>query len=464
MAKPELFNRLTSRLSSVPASQGSATPPSLVDDPEVIAATDSGHAARVGLWALAIGLGGFLLWAALAPLDEGVPSQGLVAIDTKRKAVQHPTGGIVKEVLVGEGSRVKEGQLLIKLDEAATRANYEATRQHYLGLRAMQGRLLAEQSGAATITLHPDLVSAQQDPMIRSQIINQQQLFQSRRMGLRADTQAIEQSIQGQQAQIGSYQGVLTSRRNQLALLNDELVQTRELVKEGYAPRNRQLELERMVADANGAIADMLGNIARTQSAIGQLRQQLISRQQDYRKEVEGQLTDVTSQVQADEPKLRALTDDLGRVEIKSPAAGQVVGLAVQTVGGVIQSGQKLMDIVPDNELLLVETRVAPNLIDRVHAGLPVDIRFASFANSPQLVVEGKVESISGDLLTDSQNGAMYYLSRVSVTPEGFKKLGKRVLQPGMPVDVVFRTGERSLLTYLLHPLTKRVAAAMKEE
>jgi membrane fusion protein, protease secretion system len=135
----------------------------------------------------------------------------------------------------------------------------------------------------------------------------------------------------------------------------------------------------------------------------------------------------------------------------------------VQTVGAVIQSGQKLMDIVPDNELLLVEAKVAPNLIDRVHSGLPVDVRFNSFANSPQLVVDGKVVSVSGDLLTE-QNGATYFLSRVSVTPEGYKKLGKRTLQAGMPVEVVFKTGERSLLTYLLHPLTKRIAAAMKEE
>ena len=140
------------------------------------------------------------------------------------------------------------------------------------------------------------------------------------------------------------------------------------------------------------------------------------------------------------------------------------MGLAVQTVGGVVQAGQKIMDIVPDNELLLVETRVAPNLIDKVHAGLPVDIRFNAFSNSPTLVVDGKVVSISGDLLTDPQTGVQYYLSRVAVTPEGYKKLGKRTLQPGMPVEVVLKTGERSLLAYMLHPLTKRLAAAMKEE
>jgi len=141
-----------------------------------------------------------------------------------------------------------------------------------------------------------------------------------------------------------------------------------------------------------------------------------------------------------------------------------VFALATQTVGGVISPGQKLLDVVPANESLLLETRVLPHLIDSVIAGMPVDVRFSSFAHSPQLVVEGKLVSVSADLLTDPQNGMAYYLARVAVTPEGLKKLGKRQMQPGMPVEVVLRTGERSMLTYLMHPLTKRIAASMNEE
>jgi protease secretion system membrane fusion protein len=450
----ELSKLLAERQLPVPAPASAPAPP----------LGDSSRAARIGLWALLIGLGGFMVWAAFAPLDEGVPSQGLVAINTKRKAVQHPTGGIVKEVLVGEGDRVKEGQLLLRLDEAAARANYESIRQRYLGLRAVQGRLLAEQSGLGKVVFHPDLESAKDDPLIRSQMLTQEQLFLSRKSALRADLQALQESIQGQEGLLVAYQGMLTSRRNQVSSVNDELTHTRGLVKEGYAPRNRQLELERMVSEANASIAELLGNITRGQRAIAELRQKLISRQQEYRKEVQAQLSEVTREVQSDEGKFQALADDLGRIDIKSPAGGQVVGLTVQTVGGVIQAGQKLMDIVPENELLMIETRVAPNYIDRVHAGLPVDIRFNSFANSPQLVVDGKVVSISGDLLTDPQTGVQYFLSRVSVTPEGYKKLGKRTLQPGMPVEVVLKTGERSMLAYMLHPLTKRLAASMKEE
>lgn len=425
---------------------------------------DSGRAGRMGLWALAIGFGGFLLWASLAPLDEGVPAAGIVAIDTKRKAVQHLSGGIVKEVLVREGDEVQEGQLLIRLDSAMSRANYESVRQRYLGLRAMQGRLLAEQGNLASISFHADLQAAASDPLIRQQMQNQEQLFQTRRSLLRSDLQSIEESIQGQEGLLQAYDGMLASRKSQLSLLNEELGNLRGLVKEGYAPRNRQLEMERMVADSTTGIADLQGNTIRARRTIGELRQRALSRQQEYRKEVESNLADVSREVLSDNEKLHAVTDDLGRTEIKAPAAGQVVGLAIQTVGGVIAPGQKLMDIVPKDASLLLEAHVPPHLIDRVHSSLPVDVRFSSFAHSPQLVVDGKVASISADLLVEPQTNVSYYLARIQVTPEGMKKLGKRQLQPGMPVEVIFKTGERSMLTYLLHPLTKRLAASMTEE
>ena len=435
-----------------------------VDAAKNIPKPGSGRPGRIGLWVLAAGFGGFLVWAALAPLDEGVPAAGMVAIDTKRKVVQHLSGGIVQEVLVREGDDVQEGQLLIRLDSAVARANHESVRQRYLGLRAMQGRLLAEQSGQSAIAFHPDLVAAGTDPLIRQQMQNQEQLFLTRRSLLRSDLQSIEESIQGQEGLLQAYKGMLENRSSQLRLINEELGHLRGLVKEGYAPRNRQLEMERMVAEASTAIADLHGNTVRARRTIGELRQRALSRQQEYRKEVETQLADVSREVLSDNEKLRAVTDDLARTEIKAPADGQVVGLVVQTVGGVVQPGQKLMDIVPKDAPLLLEAHVAPHLIDRVHTDLPVDVRFSSFAHSPQLVVRGKVVSISADLLTEPQTNVSYYLARVQVTPEGLKHLGKRQLQPGMPVEVIFKTGERSMLTYLLHPLTKRMAASMTEE
>lgn len=457
MTKLDLVKTLQAKLPVTDASVDES------DSTALEAAARSSRGARLGLWALALGLGGFLLWAGFAPLDEGVPSPGVVAIDTKRKAVQHLTGGIVKEVLVREGDRVKEGQVLVRLDPAVIRANYEAERQRYLGLRVMESRLRAEQAGQSKVTFHPDVVAAGSDPQIRQSMMNQEQLFTARRAGLSADLQGVEESIQGQEALIVAYEGMLINRRNQLSLLTEELTNTRGLVKEGYAPRNRQLELERMSAEANSGIMELQGNTIRAKRAIGELRQRMVSRQQEYRKEVETQLNDISREATGEEQKFRAITEDLGRIDIKAPVAGQVVGLAFQSVGGVVGPGQKLMDIVPVDEALLVEAHVAPHLVDKIHAGLPVDVRFSSFANSPQLVVEGKVVSISGDQLAE-QNGQPYFLARVVVTAEGYKKLGKRTLTPGMPVELVFITGERTMLTYLLHPLTKRLAASMKEE
>ena len=427
-------------------------------------AQDLGRAGRIGLWALGVAFVGFFVWAAFAPLDEGVPSTGTVALDTKRKAVQHLTGGIVEQVLVGEGEEVRQGQLLIKLDPAMVRANYQSARQNYLGLLAMQGRLEAEKLGKTGIVWSADLQAAAKDPQIQQHMFNQEQLFQTRRLLLRSDLQSIEENIRGQEGLLASYAGMSANRKNQLGLLNDELGHLRGLVQEGYAPRNRQLELERMVADVHTSMADLQGNILRARAAVADFRQRAISRQQEYRKEVETQLADVGRQVLVEGEKYRALSEELGRTEIRSPAEGQVVGLMAQTVGGVIQPGQKLMDIVPKGAPLMLEARVAPHMIDRVKSGMPVDVRFSSFANTPQLVVQGEVDSVSGDLLTEPQASMSYYLARVKVTADGMKTLGRRQLHPGMPVEVIFRGGERSMLTYLLHPLTKRIAASMKEE
>ena len=226
----------------------------------------------------------------------------------------------------------------------------------------------------------------------------------------------------------------------------------------------KELELERAAAEVMGSIADLQGNILRAQRAISEMKLRAIQRSQEYRKEVDSQLSDVRREVQADADKYNALSQELARTVMRAPSEGQVVGLAVQSVGAVIGPGQKLMDIVPRNEALLLETRVLPHFIDRVKPGLMTDVRFSSFAHSPTLVVQGKIESVSSDLIVEPQTGMAYYLARVSITPEGMKELGTRQLQAGMPAEVVIKTGERTVLTYLLSPLLKRMAASMKEE
>lgn len=432
---------------------------------KLAAPDDVARVARWGLWSLGLGLGGFMLWASFAPLDEGVPSPAVVAIETQRKAVQHLSGGIVQEVRVREGQAVKAGEVLFRLDEAAARANYESVRQRYLGLRAVQARLQAEQAGRLTLSLHEDLQAAlDKDLLIRAQVQTQQALLTTRAQGLQAELRGIEESIQGQRALIESTALMQISRQTQLKLIQEELRYTRELVVEGYAPRNRQLELERAVADAQASLSELRGRHEQALRAVAELEQRSLRARHAFLQEVQTQLGSVTLEVQSDADKLQALANELGRTEIAASVSGQVVGLAIQTVGGVIQPGQKLLDIVPDAEPMVLEARIAPHLIDKVRPDLITDVRFSAFANSPQLVVEGKVQSVSQDLLTDANSGMTYFLARVVLTPDGMGALQGRRLQAGMPAEVVIKTGERSLLTYLLHPLTKRLAASLKEE
>ncbi|MDR3299225.1 MAG: HlyD family type I secretion periplasmic adaptor subunit [Candidatus Accumulibacter sp.] len=427
--------------------------------------TDTRAPARLGFWVLGVGFGGFLLWAAFAPLNEGVPTSGMVTIETKRKAVQHLSGGIIKAVHVKEGEFVHAGDPLLEIDAAATQANFESARLRYYTLQAMEDRLTAEQTGRKAISFQADLLAArQQDLLVDNMLRNQEGLFRSRRMSLEAEINAMKEAMRGYAASIGGYQGLLQARRAQLTLLKEESDGLRGLVDEGYAPRNDLLALERSKAEILGSVADLQGNIERTRRASTEMQLRVIQRQQDFRKEIDTQLAEVRSQAQAEQDRFGSLKNDLGRTVLRAPADGQVVGLVAQTVGGVIAPGQKIMDIVPQNEALLLETQVPPHLIDRVQLGRETDVRFSAFAHSPQLVVPGKVESISADLLTNEQNGMSYYLARISVTPEGMKILGNRQMQAGMPAEVIIITGERSMLVYLLRPLLKRIAVSMKEE
>lgn len=430
---------------------------------------DTSSPIRWGASILILGLGGFLIWAALAPLDEGVPAQGVVSIDTKRKVVQHLSGGIIKDVLVKEGQLVKTGDVLLTLDTAAAKARYEEIRQKYVGDRALENRLTAEQTGAKTISFHEYLQKNRNDILVQQHMHNQEMLLNSRRASLNADLQSIEESIHGQEAQIQGLSGIIESRKAQLALIKEQLAGVKELAQEGYAPRSQQQDLEVKVAQLIGDIADSQSNMLKAKHAISEAKQRALVRKEEYRKEVDTQMSQVKMEVDVNADKLTSLSDDLNRMEIRSPVEGQVVGLQFQTVGSVIQPGQKILEVVPLDEGLLLEVKVAPHLIDRLHAGQDADIRFASFANSPQLAVEGQVQSISKDLLTEpnmnpSQPGASYYLARITVTPKGLKTLDGRVLQSGMPAQVIIKTGERTLLTYLLHPFMKRMAASLKEE
>ena len=341
-------------------------------------------------------------------------------------------------VAVKEGQWVREGEVLMELDAGVSKANFEAVRQNYMAQRATESRLLAELKGASQIEFHPDLLKAKSDPLVQQHMQTQQQLFNSRRAAYHA--------------QVSGMATMIESRKAQGAFQSQQVQSIRELASEGYASRNQLLQLEQAQAELRTSTTDLQTNYARVQ--------------QEYIKELSSQLADVRREVQSGQEKLQAVTDELSRTQLRSPVDGQVVGMTVTSTGGVVTPGQRLMDIVPKGEALLVDAKIPPHVIDKVHAGAMVDVRFSSFANSPQLVLEGRLASVSSDVISEQTAvGVMtYYLGRIEITPDGIKELGKRVMQPGMPAEVLIKTGERSLLTYLMHPLTKRLAASMKEE
>ena len=422
---------------------------------------------QVVRWAAYVLLGGFLLfllWALLAPLDSGVPAQGVVMVDTKRKTIQHLTGGLIEKVAVREGQEVNAGDLLIKLDDTQAHAEYETVRQRYLGLRTEEDRLMAEQASKSEITFHPDVLASRNDPLINQHMLAQERLLASRRLALSSEIGAITESIRSQEEAAKGFAAQLESRKAQATFINEEREGLRELVKEGYAPRNKLLEVERLAADIDATTSDLRANLARARRSVAELSLRKIQREQEYSKEVGAQLAEVRRQVTADEERFKAAQEALDRTEIRAPVGGSVIGIATQTVGGVIPPATRIMDVVPRDEALMLEAHIPPHLIDRVKVGQPADIRFSNFAQTPQLVVEGKLVSISADLLTDQATNMSYYLGRIAVTPDGLKTLGSHRLQPGMPVEIVIKTGERSLFEYLIHPLTRRLAQAMKEE
>ncbi len=421
---------------------------------------------RLMIYILGFGLGGFILFSVFVPLDEGVPTQGTVVIDTKRKAIQHINGGIIKEVLVKEGQSIKQNDLLIRLGSSTVKANYESIRQQYFSLKALEARLIAEQSGSQNIKFDSFLIDAvKKDDKLQSQITIQNQLLKARRASLNAALGILKETALGYESLVNSSSQVVINKTAQLNSLERELNGIRELTSQGFLPLNKLQEAERNIAEIKSQIAENNSNLIRARQSILEFKQRELSTLSEYQKEIEQQLSQLRPDLRAISEKFKAVSEDLEGVEIKSPVDGQVVGLTIQAIGSVVQPAQKIMDIVPSQEELVLEAKIPPSLVDRIQIKDEVNVRFTGFSDTPQLVVNGELTTISADTITDqNSNSPPYYLARIKVTSEGLKKLDGRKMHPGMTVEVVIKTGSRTLLTYILHPLIKRVAASMKEQ
>lgn len=426
---------------------------------------DDGRPRRWGLWLVAAGFGGFLLWASLAPLDAGVVANATVKVTDNRKTIQHLSGGSVGAILVREGDRVRRDQALIELDPTRAIAERGVISSQYIVARTVENRLEAERDGLAEVVIDPALLARfAGDPRLEAAVALQRRLFATRRAALSGEAGILTENIRGAEEQLKGLRQVQTARSAQIRFLDQELEGVRNLAAEGYVARNRMLELERNAADLNAQRAQTVADIGRTHNQIAELKLRILQLEQDYQKEVQSQLTEAQKEVSALADRLRALDHEVAHTVIRSPIDGVVLGLAVSTIGGVIQPGAELMSVVPADEPLQVDAMVPVQAIDKMTPGLPVDITFPAFNHAQTPNIPGRVLTVAADRLVDEDSKTPYYLAQVGVTEEGMAMLGSNRIRAGMPATVIIKTGERNLLSYLLKPLLARIDSAFKEQ
>ncbi|PAA07183.1 HlyD family type I secretion periplasmic adaptor subunit [Pseudomonas fragi] len=434
-----------------------------VGDSNVLQLDDTRYS-RLG-WLLMIGgFLGFLGWAALAPLDKGVAVSGKVMVSGHRKVVQHPSGGIVERIDVRDGDKVAAGQVLIRLKETPLLGQAQSLRSQFYGSLASEARLNAERDGVASVSFPVELTALAAEPEVASNLALQRQLFDSRRQALLLDQQGIDESIAGAEAQLRGVRDSQASKVLQRTALTEQLLGLRELAREGYIPRNRLLDSERVYAQVLGSISEDYGRIGQLQRQVLEMRLKIRQLAEEYQKEVRTQLADTRVRTEDLRNRLASAEFELANSQLRAPVAGIVVGLDVFTEGGVIKPGQALMEIVPQGELLLVEARVPVELADKVHAGLPVELMFSAFSQSTTPRVAGEVTLVSADRQVDERTDEPYYTLRAQVSDAGMAQLAGLQIRPGMPVEAFVRTGERSMLNYLFKPLLDRTHMALVEE
>lgn len=438
--------------------------PSGADDGAAVVNTDATRHIRMGWLVVLAGVGSALLWAATAPLDQGVPVSGTVTVVSNRKAVQHKSGGTVAEILVAEGDKVTAGQPLLRMNDVQPRAEAELVRVQYYAALATQARLLAEQEGGRGIRFAEQLLRERNDTQVAQSMRVQQELLASRQQALASELAALAESEAGMTAQAAALRAAREDRRAQLALIDQQLVGMRDLARDGYVAQNRLLDLERARAQLAGAVAEDGGNLARLERQIAESQARGQQRRHEYQKEVRSQLSEVMRDAQALSNRLSGQNYELDNIMVKAPVDGVVMGMNVFTVGGVVAPGFRLMDIVPTDDPLVVEGQLPVTLVDKVHPGLPVELLFPAFnrASTPQ--IPGTVTQVSADRFVDERTGMPYYKLKAQVAPAGIALIKELAIRPGMPVELFVKTGERTFLSYLMKPITDRARSALAEE
>lgn len=402
----------------------------------------------------------FLGWAALVPLDAGVNAAGAIAVSGNRQTVQSKDAGVITAIRVREGQHVRAGDVLIELSAPELRASERALTSDYLTLLAQRARLLAERAGQRDFAAPAEFATLSPADRV---IANQVMQLQRSEMAARGGAVSAQQSVLGQRAQQlvqqqGGYQRQRASLIEQQRLIGEELDGLKKIAEKGFASINRVRELERAEAQLQGQQAQMEAEYARAGEGIGETRMQSLSVSRDRLAQVESDLKDTQAKISETLPKLVATREQLQHSLVRAPATGQVVGLQVFTVGGVVAAGEKLMDVVPDGRELVIQAQLSPNDADDAFPGQEAQVRFVSVHDRSLPLFTGKVRTVSADSFTDEKTGRSYFRTEIVVPEAELNRvrsvLGQGELRPGLPVEAMLTVRKRTALQYLLEPLT----------
>ncbi len=396
------------------------------------------------------GLGG---WAAFAPLNGAVVAPAVVKVEGNRKTIQHLDGGIVKELLVKEGDRVEPGQTVVALEDTQARAAVDVLSQQYDVLRAQEARLLAERDGAGTITFPDEPAARRGDPAVAKILDTETKQFDIRRTGLAGQISVWQKKLKQLEEQIRGGEAQQLAVKKLLQIIAAELKDQNYLLEKGLTQRPRVLELERTASGLRGQQGDIAGAIARAYQAIGEIELQMIQARNDRMTDVAKDLREAQAKVVDVAPRLQAARDVLDRTRIRTPYGGYVVDLSVFSVGGVIQRGDRVMDIVPSQNNLIAEANINVDDIHEVHPGMRAELHFTAYKQRVIPIIHGDVIDVSADRLTDKRTGTPYYTALVKVDEKELAASKEVVLTPGMAATAMIPTKERTALDYLLGPV-----------
>jgi HlyD family secretion protein len=408
-----------------------------------------------------LGLGG---WARSTELASATIAHGIVVVESSVKKVQHPTGGIVKELNVQEDQHVNEGDVLIRLDDTQTKANLGIITKNLDVLYAREARLEAEKDGADKIALPEKLLTREpNEPDLAHVLDGERKLFGLRLTAREGEKSQLREQIAQLREQIAGLAEQIDAKDKEISLIQGELVGIEQLWEKQLVPLTRVNALKRDAAGLEGERGSLIASKAAAAGKISEIELQIIQVDEDARSKEAEELSDVRSKIAELEERKVAAEDELNHIEIRAPQTGRVLQLQVHTVGGVIRAGDVIMLIVPANDVLSVDARVSPNDIDQVQPEQKAVLRFSSFSARTTPELNGTISSVAADLTQDERTGAAYYKVRIAVPDAELKRLQGLKVIPGMPVEAFILTGNRTVLSFLMKPMMDQLKRTFRE-